>query len=89
MQNKKRYIQVCKRMSGHRESFYKVLRNDEDVDTSNDDFSLGLHLVNEHNCVDKEDFNENYNVQILEKCRPSDLEKNEHFIYITTIHFIH
>ena len=73
--------QVCKRMSGHRECFYKVLRNDEDVDTSNDDFSLGLHLVNEHNCVDREDFNENYNVQILEKCRPSDLEKKEH-LYI-------
>ena len=68
-------------MNGHRECYYKVLRNDEDVDISNDDYALGLHLVNEHNCVDREDFDENYNVQILENCKPSDLEKKEH-LYI-------
>ena len=70
-----------KRMNGHRDCYYKVLRNDEDVDTSSDDFSLGLYLVNEHNCTDREDFDELYNVQILENCRPSDLEKKEH-LYI-------
>ena len=65
-------------MSGHRDSFYKVLRNDEDVDTTSDDYSLGLHLVNEHNCTDKGDFDRFYNLQILENCSPSSLEKKEH-----------
>ena len=69
------------RMAGHRDCFYKVLRNDEDVDANNDDYSLGLHLVHEHGCVDREDFDEIFNVQILENCRPSDLEKKEH-LYI-------
>ena len=67
-----------KRMSGHRDCFYKVLRNDEDVDTTSDDYSLGLHLVNEHNCTDKRDFDRFYNLQILENCSPSSLEKKEH-----------
>ena len=36
-----------KRMGGHRECFYQILRN-VDVDQSKDDYSLGLHLVHEH-----------------------------------------
>ena len=67
-----------KRMSGHRDCFYKVLRNDDDVDVTSDDYSLGLHLVNEHQCTNKEDFDELYAVQILENCSPSSLEKKEH-----------
>ena len=70
--------QICKRMNGHRECFYKVLRKHEDVDVQSDDYSLGLHLVNEHNCVDEADFNRLYRVQILENCSPSSLEKKEH-----------
>ena len=66
------------RMSGHRDCYYKVLRNDEDVDSLSDDYSLGLHLTNEHNCVDRDDFDKLYNVQVLENCRPADLEKKEH-----------
>ena len=66
------------RMGGHRDCYYKVLRKDEDVDSLSDDYSLGLHLANEHNCVDRDDFDKFYNVQILENCRPSDLEKKEH-----------
>ena len=76
------------RMAGHRDCFYKVLRNDEDVDANNDDYSLGLHLVHEHGCVDREDFDEIFNVQILENCRPSDLEKKEH-LYIHKLQTLH
>ena len=65
-------------MSGHRECFYKVLRNDDGVDVSADDYSLGLHLTQEHGCTNNTDFNKLYNVQILENCRPSSLEKKEH-----------
>ena len=36
---------LTKRMSGHRRCFYRVLNNEEDIDYSKDDYSLGLHLV--------------------------------------------
>ena len=36
------------RMSGHRGNFYEVLATHNDVDESEDDFSLGLHLFHEH-----------------------------------------
>ena len=55
-----------------------IVRNDDDVDVTSDDYSLGLHLVNEHQCTNKEDFDELYAVQILENCSPSSLEKKEH-----------
>ena len=40
---------ICDRMSGHRCNFYKVLNNEE-IDETSDDYSLGLHLVHEHGC---------------------------------------
>ena len=73
-----RTIQILgKRMGGHRECFYQILRND-DVDQSKDDYSLGLHLFHEHGLRAKEDFNKHYRVQILEVCSPSRIEKKEH-----------
>ena len=68
---------LAKRMSGHRGCYYEVLQK-EDIDESKDDYSLGLHLVNEHGCSDPGDFNKNYNIQIKEVCSPSLLEKKEH-----------
>ena len=67
-------------MGGHRECYYQILRND-DVDFSKDDYSLGLHLFHEHGLRDKEDFNRHYNVQILEVCSPSRIEKKETLSY--------
>ena len=64
-------------MSGHRGNFYKVLTN-EAVDETKDDYSLGLHLVNEHNSVEREDFNRHFKVHIVENCSPSNLDKKEH-----------
>ena len=70
------------RMSGQGKNFYRVLSN-EDVDETRDDYSLGLHLMNEHNSIEREDFNRHFKVQILENCSPSNLEKNEHlFIHL-------
>ena len=45
------------------------------------DYSLGLHLANEHACSNEADFDVNYNVQILKNCSPRTLEKDEH-VYI-------
>ena len=72
-----RTIQILgKRMGGHRECFYQLLR-DADVDQSKDDYSLGLHLYHEHGLRSPEDFNQHYRVQILEVCSPSQIEKKE------------
>ena len=56
--------------------------NNEDIDETSDDYSLGLHLVHEHGCTDREDFNKHLQVQIIENCSPSSLEKKEH-LYIS------
>ena len=69
---------IGKRMDGHRTCYYMVLRNHKDVDVLSDNYSLGLHLVNEHGCIDEADFDRIYNVQVLESCSPSSLEKKEH-----------
>ena len=69
---------LSKRMSGHRECFYKVLRSHSDVDILSDEFSLGLHIFNEHGATDAMDFNDFYNVQIVENCNPASLDKKEH-----------
>ena len=71
---------LCDRMSGHRCNFYKVLNNEE-IDESSDDYSLGLHLAHEHGCGNRGDFNKHFQVQIVENCSPSSLEKKEH-LYI-------
>jgi hypothetical protein len=68
------------RTSGHRRNFYKILNNEE-IDELSDDYSLGLHLVHEHGCGDRGDFNKHYQIQIIENCSPSALEKKEH-LYI-------
>ena len=74
-----RTIQMLgKRVGGHRECYYKILRNDADVDPSKDDYSLGLHLFHEHGLREKGDFNKHYRVQIVEVCSPSRIEKKEH-----------
>ena len=75
-------------MGGHRECYYQILRNDDDVDPSKDDYSLGLHLFHEHGLRAKEDFNEHYRVQILEVCSPSRIEKKEHY-YIHKYNTLH
>ena len=43
-----------------------------------DDYSLGLHLINEHNSVEREDFNRHFKKLIVENCSQSNLEKKEH-----------
>ena len=79
---------ISKRMSGHRDCFKHVLENNENVDLSSDDYSLGLHLNNEHGCSVKSDLNKMYHLYILENCSPSLLEKQEH-IYIHKYDTLH
>ena len=43
-----------------------------------DTLSLGIHLVTDHNCNNKSDFNDYFRVFILENCSPKALEVKEH-----------
>ena len=65
------------RCNGHRSKYYEILRN-KDLDLSKDDYSLGLHIHQVHNSVDRTDFNKIYKFSILENCNPSKLEVQEH-----------
>ena len=44
----------------------------------NDDYSLGFHLVRDHDLTSKSSFNESYEVFIIDICSPRTLEVNEH-----------
>ena len=77
------------RSNQHKSAFYKVLKlaqngckhlsqhpvvsNDED-----DLYSLGVHLVSDHGCKKRSDFNKIYKVMIIENCSPTNIEVREH-----------
>ena len=73
------------RIGQHRRKFYEIV-NDLNTHLSdaslfdNDDYSLGLHLVRDHDLVNKKAFNDNYQVFILEICSPKMLEEVEHIL---------
>ena len=73
------------RTNQHRSGYYRVLSLSKLPDFENhvfedddDTYSLGLHLVKDHNCSDKGDFNRLFRVFILENCSPASLEVKEH-----------
>ena len=71
------------RMNEHRDKFSKLLKPGFKIDPLDDDFSLGLHLL-EHGLRDKDDFDKNFSVVIISRCSPRDLEYQEHKF----IHFL-
>ena len=82
--------QLNSRVSQHRAAFYKALslvkENFNDslhdhpavVNDKDDLYSLGLHLISDHNKTDKSDFNKFYKVQILENASPKNIDVREH-----------
>ena len=56
--------------------FTNVLKND--VYRQDDEFSLGLHLIEDHSCGEKSDFENSYKLFILNTSSPKSLELNEH-----------
>ena len=69
------------RMCGHRAKFFEVIRNNGNIDNlecDRDEYIPGLHLYNNHNLRNFEDFNNTYELTILEKCSPSMLDVKEH-----------
>ena len=71
---------MCIKLPIHTNKWQKKVLSNEDIDKTKDDYSLGLHLVNEHYSVERGDFNRYFKVQIMENCSPSNLEKKEHLL---------
>ena len=68
-------------MCGHREKFYELLRLNGELheDADKDEYVPEMHLLRDHGLRNFEDFNNSYEVTILEKCTPSSLDVKEHF----------
>lgn len=80
----KTVTQLRTRVNGHRSKFYAIVRNYQnnnhfviDPDQMDDENILGAHLYSVHNITDEKLFNENYKFDILCKCVPDNLRKNE------------
>ena len=65
------------RFGEHRRAFYKIINGDK-VDVDDDTNCAGLHLHTEHGLNEREDFNKNVSVCILENVSPSRLDVKEH-----------
>ena len=71
------------RINEHREKYGKLLKPGFKIDPLDDEFSLGLHLL-EHGCKNRDDFDKHFSVTIISKCSPRDLEYQENKF----IHFL-
>ena len=68
------------RANGHRSKFYGAMKYSADnVDFSDDEQILGIHLVHHHGLKRRRDFNENYRLFILGYSNPRSIRKSEQF----------
>ena len=73
--------QLNTRCSGHRSNYYEILRKEGNLPTlesGKDEYSLGLHLYNDHQCRNYEDFNEHYTFCVIQNTSPKNIEIQEH-----------
>ena len=86
--------QICSsRNNGHRAKYIKYnkqVENNNHLTMKNldDEYSLGIHLHNEHNITAKDGFDKYYKFTILENCRPRDLGVKEH-LWIQKLRCLH
>ena len=71
------------RTGQHRRNFYSMLKNitcalTDEMYRKYYEYSLGLHLIENHNLTSKNDFENSYKLFLLETCSPKNLEVNEH-----------
>ena len=70
------------RVSGHRHKYVEILKKYEEgtlqtLDTTNDLYTLGLHLHREHGCTHPSDFDRLLKFSILEVTNPSKINVKE------------
>ena len=69
------------RLNGHRSKFYELV-DGRASDITNDEYSLGVHLV-DHGFRDHADFNRVYKISIIENCSPRVIEvKENNYIHL-------
>ena len=72
------------RVAEHRQKFYNLLNDpsiklsDDFLNDENDLYSLGIHVIEDHNLTDRSDFGKTFEVFIGMNSSPSNLEVNEH-----------
>ena len=69
--------QLNERLGEHRTSYYRVIEG-QNIDTTKDDFSLGLHLYHDHGFRTRDMFDKTYEVTIVENVSPCNQETIEH-----------
>ena len=73
--------QLNTRCNGHRSKYYAILKNRgvlSTLEAENEEYSLGIHLYNDHHCRNYRDFNEHYTFNIIQNSSPKNLEIHEH-----------
>ena len=66
----------------HRSKFFELIRENGRVyidDDKKDEYVPGLHLYNNHGLKNFDDFDNTFDVTLLKKCTPSNLDVKEHF----------
>ena len=71
---------LSSRMCGHRSKYYELVNNNGDIGEveNQDEYVPGMHLYNDHGKRNFEDFNNSYELTLLEKCTPASLDVKEH-----------
>ena len=74
---------LSERTGQHRRNYYAMLKDitnalTNDIYRKDDEYSLGLHLIENHDLNSKTDFENTYVLFILDTCSPKMLELNEH-----------
>ena len=69
--------QLNERIREHRQAFFKVIEGGN-IDNTKDDFSLGLHLYNNHGINERKRFDKAYTIAIVEYASSYKLEIAEH-----------
>ena len=68
---------LCTRIGEHRRHYYSILNNKSCSWIEDDESALGAHL-HRHGFRDRDDFDNVYEVCVLEVCSPRVLEVKEH-----------
>ena len=71
------------RNNGHRAKFVKYVKHmlrggDHRKYILDDEYSLGIHLYNEHQLIDRKGFDNTFKFTVLENCSPRNLDEREH-----------
>ena len=74
------------RIGEHRRAYYELLVGEE-PDPDDDDYAMGIHLMQDHGLCDKIDFENSFNVALIDLCSPKNIEKKEH-LYIHLLNTI-